>query len=201
MEPIHAVVLPRGKSLDQCVETLQKGTRSSQAGPRRPPECREGGGGRPPPRSVFDFLNEKLQCRAPEALEAGAAPPGRRSGKEMYHASRTAKRALSLQLFQTEKKIEQTQRDIRGIQKALARNTGRYVWGRARAEGRRWGGGAFSPAVGIWPPVPMQELSLTGGWRLSEEGLDACRGVGGGYSRWGLPANGPAAHAERQAPP
>ncbi|XP_045836190.1 zinc finger CCCH-type with G patch domain-containing protein [Meles meles] len=126
VEPIHAVVLPRGKSLDQCVETLQKGTRSSQAGPRRPPECREGGGGRPPPRSVFDFLNEKLQCRAPEALEAGAAPPGRRSGKEMYHASRTAKRALSLQLFQTEKKIEQTQRDIRGIQKALARNTGRH---------------------------------------------------------------------------
>ncbi|XP_022350526.1 zinc finger CCCH-type with G patch domain-containing protein isoform X1 [Enhydra lutris kenyoni] len=126
VEPIHAVVLPRGKSLDQCIETLQKRTRSSRAGTPRLPKCQERGHTRPPPRSVFDFLNETLQCRAPGALEAGAAPPGRRSSKEMYHAGKSAKRALSLRLFQTEKKIEQTQQDIRGIQKALARNTGRH---------------------------------------------------------------------------
>ncbi|XP_025326500.1 zinc finger CCCH-type with G patch domain-containing protein [Canis lupus dingo] len=126
VEPIHAVVLPRGKSLDQCAEILQKRTKGGKAGARRPPKGQGSGGGRPPPRSVFDFLNEKLQCRTPAALEAAAAPAGRRSGKEMYHASRSAKRALGLRLFQTEKKIEQTQRDIRGIQKALARNTGRH---------------------------------------------------------------------------
>lgn len=129
VEPIHAVVLPRGKSLDQCAEILQKRTKGSKAGTSRPPKCRGSGcgpGGRPPPRSVFDFLNEKLQGQASEALEAGAAPPGRRSGKELYHASKSAKRALSLRLFQTEEKIEQAQRDIRGIQEALARNTGRY---------------------------------------------------------------------------
>lgn len=129
VEPIHAVVLPRGKSLDQCMETLQKGAKGSKAGPNRPPKCRGRGGrpgGRPPPRGVFDFLNEKLRGQAPGALEAGSALPGRGSGKEMYHASKNAKRALSLRLFQTEEKIEQAQRDIRNIQEALARNTGRY---------------------------------------------------------------------------
>lgn len=132
VEPIHAVVLPRGKSLDQCAEILQKRTKGSKAGARRAPECRGRGGrpgGRPPPRSVFDFLNEKLQGQAPGALEAGAAAPGRRSGKELYRASKGARRALSLRLLQTEEKIEQAQRDIRGIQEALARNIGRYVWG------------------------------------------------------------------------
>lgn len=51
----------------------------------------------------------------------------------MYHASKSAKQALSLQLFQTEEKIERTQRDIRGIQEALTRNAGRYVWGPTEA--------------------------------------------------------------------
>ncbi|KAM5217912.1 zinc finger CCCH-type with G patch domain-containing protein isoform 1-T3 [Hipposideros larvatus] len=129
VEPIHALVLPRGKSLDQCMETLQRGAKGNKAGPNRPPKCRGrrgGPGGRPPPRNVFDFLNEKLQGQDPGALEAGAAPSGRRSSKEMYHASKSDKRALSVRLFQTEEKIEQAQRDIRGIQEALARNTGRH---------------------------------------------------------------------------
>jgi hypothetical protein len=84
---------------------------------------------------VFDFLNEKLQSRVPGALEAGMDPPGRRS-KDIYHASKSAKQALSLRLFQTEEKIERTQRDIRGIKEALRRNAGRYVWG--PTEARVW---------------------------------------------------------------
>ncbi|XP_008994518.1 zinc finger CCCH-type with G patch domain-containing protein [Callithrix jacchus] len=127
VEPIHAVVLPRGKSLDQCAEILQKRTRVGKAG-TKPPRCRRRGaraGGRLPPRNVFDFLNEKLQGQAPGALEAGVAPSGRRS-KDMYRASKSTKRALSLRLFQTEEKIERTQRDIRSIQEALARNAGRH---------------------------------------------------------------------------
>lgn len=50
----------------------------------------------------------------------------------MYHASKSAKQALSLRLFQTEEKIVRTQRDIQGIQEALTRNAGRYVWGPGR---------------------------------------------------------------------
>lgn len=129
VEPIHAVVLPRGQSLDQCAKVLRQTAKGSKAGPSRPPKCRGRGRsprGRPPPRSVFDFLNEKLQGEAPGAPDAGAAPAGRRSGKELYHASRDAKRALSLRLLQTEERIEQAQRDVRGIQEALARNAGRH---------------------------------------------------------------------------
>lgn len=129
MEPIHAVVLPRGQSLDQCAKVLRQTAKGGKAGPSRPPKCRGRGRsprGRPPPRSVFDFLNEKLQGEAPGAPDTGAAPAGRRSGKELYHASRDAKRALSLRLLQTEERIEQAQRDVRGIQEALARNAGRH---------------------------------------------------------------------------
>lgn len=136
VEPIHAVVLPRGKSLDQCAEILQKRTKRGQAGANRPPRCQGSGGGpggRPPPRNVFDFLNEKLQSQAPGALEAGAGPPGRRS-QDMYHASKSAKQALSLRLFQTEEKIVRTQRDIRGIQEALTRNAGRHSVAAAQLE-------------------------------------------------------------------
>lgn len=51
--------------------------------------------------------------------------PSTQRGKDMYHASKSAKQALSLRLFQTEEQIERTQRDIRSIQEALARNAGR----------------------------------------------------------------------------
>ncbi|KAK2110369.1 hypothetical protein P7K49_010115 [Saguinus oedipus] len=151
VEPIHAVVLPRGKSLDQCAEILQKRTRVGKAG-TKPPRCRGRGaraGGGLPPRNVFDFLNEKLQGQAPGALEAGVAPSGRRS-KDMYHASKSTKRALSLRLFQTEEKIERTQRDIRSIQEALARNAGRYVWGPAQGRGQ--------PRVAM-PPGHVREVT------------------------------------------
>lgn len=142
VEPIHAVVLPRGKSLDQCAEILQKKTKRGQAGASRPPKCQRSGNrseGRPPSRNVFDFLNEKLQSQVPGTPDAGVDTPERKN-KDMYHASKSAKQALSLQLFQTEEKIERTQRDIRGIQEALTRNTGRYVW---------------DPAEAVWAPVAM----------------------------------------------
>lgn len=135
VEPVQAVVLPRGKSLDQCAQILQKRAQGDGAGASRAPRSRGRGGGpgaAPPPRSVFDFLNEKLQGQAPGAPEAEVAPS--RRGKDMYHASKSAKQALSLRLLQTEEKIERTQRDIRAIQEALARNTGRYSVAAAQLE-------------------------------------------------------------------
>ncbi|XP_007952851.1 zinc finger CCCH-type with G patch domain-containing protein [Orycteropus afer afer] len=137
VEPIHAVVLPRGKSLDQCTEALQRRVKGGKAGPHRPPKCRGKGvapAGQPPPRDVFDFLNEKLQASAPRVLEGRADALGARGGKEAYHASKSTKRALSLRLVQTEEQIGRTQRDIRSIQEALARNAGRHSVAAARLQ-------------------------------------------------------------------
>ncbi|KAJ7332214.1 hypothetical protein JRQ81_014394, partial [Phrynocephalus forsythii] len=130
VEPVLAVVLPKGKSLDQCAEILQK----KREGKLDPAKTRRRGGAEgkqarkpcrpsPKPRNVFDFLNEKL--RGQESGEGGeGAAPLERNSKEIYHASKSTKRALSVRLFQTMEKIDQTQKDIRGIQEALARNMG-----------------------------------------------------------------------------
>ncbi|XP_006873398.1 PREDICTED: zinc finger CCCH-type with G patch domain-containing protein isoform X2 [Chrysochloris asiatica] len=137
VEPIQTVVLPRGKSLDQCAKALQRRMRGGKAGTHRPPKGPGKGtvpAGRPPPRNVFDFLNEKLQTQASGALEGGAGPTGLRGGKETYNASKSTKRALSLRLVQTEEQIGRTQRDIRSIQEAIARNAGRHSVAAARLQ-------------------------------------------------------------------
>ncbi|NWI95129.1 ZGPAT protein, partial [Pitta sordida] len=138
VEPVQAVVLPRGKSLDQCAEVLQK----KKQGKLDPGKSRKGRakgnssgqlGGRKPPRNVFDFLNEKLRGKSSGDKAGGMTLPERNS-KEIYHASKSTKKALSVSLFQTTEKIEQTQRDIRGIQQALARNIGRHSIAAAQLE-------------------------------------------------------------------
>lgn len=131
VEPVQAVVLPRGKSLDQCIEVLQK-KKQGKLDPGRSRKCRAKGnssgqssaGSRKPSRNVFDFLNEKLRGKSTGEKAGGMGVPERNS-KEIYHASKSTKKALSVRLFQTMEKIEQTQKDIRGIQQALARNIGR----------------------------------------------------------------------------
>ncbi|NXM74232.1 ZGPAT protein, partial [Serilophus lunatus] len=138
VEPVQAVVLPRGKSLDQCAEVLQK-KKQGKLDPGKSRKCRAKGnssgqsGGRKPPRNVFDFLNEKLRGKSSGDKAGGLALPERNS-KEIYHASKSTKKALSVHLFQTTEKIEQTQRDIRGIQQALARNVGRHSIAAAQLE-------------------------------------------------------------------
>ncbi|XP_066186885.1 zinc finger CCCH-type with G patch domain-containing protein [Sylvia atricapilla] len=138
VEPVQAVVLPRGKSLDQCAEVLQK-KKQGKLEPGKSRKCRAKGsnsgqaGGRKAPRNVFDFLNEKLRGKSTGDKAGGVALPQRNS-KEIYHASKSTKKALSVSLFQTTEKIEQTQRDIRGIQQALARNIGRHSIATAQLE-------------------------------------------------------------------
>ncbi|XP_066834525.1 zinc finger CCCH-type with G patch domain-containing protein [Anser cygnoides] len=140
VEPVQAVVLPRGKSLDQCAEVLQK-KKQGRLDPGNSKKCRAKGnntgrasaGSRKPPRNVFDFLNEKLRGKSTGEKAGGAALPERNS-KEIYHASKSTKKALSVRLFQTMEKIEQTQKDIRGIQQALARNVGRHSIATAQLE-------------------------------------------------------------------
>ncbi|XP_066480114.1 zinc finger CCCH-type with G patch domain-containing protein [Tiliqua scincoides] len=140
VEPVLAVVLPKGKSLDQCAEILQK-NREGKLNPAKPKKHRAKGSSaarssaRSPKasRNVFDFLNEKLQDKDFSEQEGGLAPLERTS-KEIYHASKSTKRALSVRLFQTMEKIDQTQKDIRGIQEALARNVGRHTIATAQLE-------------------------------------------------------------------
>uniref|UniRef100_A0A8C3C8I9 Zinc finger CCCH-type with G patch domain-containing protein n=1 Tax=Cairina moschata TaxID=8855 RepID=A0A8C3C8I9_CAIMO len=140
VEPVQAVVLPRGKSLDQCAEVLQK-KKQGRLDPGNSKKCRAKGnntgrasaGSRKPPRNVFDFLNEKLRGKSSGEKAGGVALPERNS-KEIYHASKSTKKALSVRLFQTMEKIEQTQKDIRGIQQALARNIGRHSIATAQLE-------------------------------------------------------------------
>nr|XP_010310403.1 PREDICTED: zinc finger CCCH-type with G patch domain-containing protein isoform X1 [Balearica regulorum gibbericeps] len=140
VEPVQAVVLPRGKSLDQCAEVLQK-KKQGKLDPGTSRKCRAKGnssgqspaGSRKPPRNVFDFLNEKLRGKSTGEKAGGMALPERNS-KEIYHASKSTKKALSVRLFQTMEKIEQTQKDIRGIQQALARNIGRHSIATAQLE-------------------------------------------------------------------
>ncbi|NXL10417.1 ZGPAT protein, partial [Mesembrinibis cayennensis] len=140
VEPVQAVVLPRGKSLDQCAEVLQR-KKQGKLDPGKSRKCRAKGnssgqspaGSRKPPRNVFDFLNEKLRGKSSGEKAGGMALPERNS-KEIYHASKSTKKALSVRLFQTMEKIEQTQKDIRGIQQALARNIGRHSVATAQLE-------------------------------------------------------------------
>ncbi|NWX52115.1 ZGPAT protein, partial [Steatornis caripensis] len=140
VEPVQAVVLPRGKSLDQCAEVLQK-KKQGKLDPGKSRKCRAKGnssgqspvGSRKPPRNVFDFLNEKLRGKSAGEKAGGMALPERNS-KEIYHASKSTKKALSVRLFQTTEKIEQMQRDIRGMQQALARNIGRHSVAAAQLE-------------------------------------------------------------------
>ncbi|XP_008496007.2 zinc finger CCCH-type with G patch domain-containing protein [Calypte anna] len=140
VEPVQAVVLPRGKSLDQCAEVLQR-KRMGKLEPGTSRKRREKGSGsgqtpggsRKARHNVFDFLNEKLRGKSSGEKVGGVALPERNS-KEIYRASKSSRKALSIRLFQTVEKIEQTQRDIRGIQQALERNIGRHNVAAAQLE-------------------------------------------------------------------
>ncbi|XP_061217403.1 zinc finger CCCH-type with G patch domain-containing protein [Neopsephotus bourkii] len=124
VEPVQAVVLPRGKSLDQCAEVLQR-RKQGKLDPGKSRKCQAKGSSRKPSHNVFDFLNEKLRGKSSGEKAGGMAVP-RRTSKEIYHASKSTRKELSVRLLQTVEKIEQTQRDIIGIQQALERNIGRH---------------------------------------------------------------------------
>ncbi|NP_001016444.1 zinc finger CCCH-type with G patch domain-containing protein [Xenopus tropicalis] len=128
VEPIQAVLLPKGKSLDQCIEMQQRkkagGKREHKAGKRRPRATGRGGGTKSA-RNVFDFLNEKLEGRPSGAQPGESRRAAERKGKELYNASKDSKRALSVQVAVTAQRIQQKQREIGHLQEALARNVGR----------------------------------------------------------------------------
>lgn len=129
IEPVQAVVLPKGKSLDQCLAIQQRkkkgGGRPPRTRKKRAPKMAAAGRGKPNHRNVFDFLNEKLEGQNHKGQPTGTKTNLERKGKEVYNASQSSKRALSIELAKTIERTRQKQREIAHIAESLARNVGR----------------------------------------------------------------------------
>lgn len=130
VEPVLAVILPRGKSLDQCAKILQKTQGELQQPKFQKRKMKIKGGSSAATKNrhstVFDFLNEKLAAGwhscAPPSSQTSALE---KNTKEAFRATKDSKRSLNIQLLQTTEKIEKMQKDIGSIREALARNIGR----------------------------------------------------------------------------
>ncbi|XP_059188287.1 zinc finger CCCH-type with G patch domain-containing protein [Centropristis striata] len=130
IEPVLAVVLPKGKSLDECAELTQRRTHSKAAKdgsqPRRPKRRRKpraATGGR---HNVFDFLNHKLGGKSSDPAEGGAAAASSAAtGVEAYRGGKSTKRTLNVKLFQAAERVSQTEKEIQKLTESLSRQTGR----------------------------------------------------------------------------
>lgn len=132
VEPVMAVVLPKGKSLDECAELTQRRSRSTAAKDgsepgrrkrRRRPRAATGGR-----QTVFDFLNNKLGGEGESGSGGRAvasAAPAALSGVEAYRGGKSAKRSLNVRLFQAAERVSQTEREIQKLSETLGRQTGR----------------------------------------------------------------------------
>lgn len=133
VEPVMAVVLPKGKSLDQCSEFTQRRTQSKAAKDgaqtgrpkrRRKPRVATRGG-----QTVFDFLNHKLGGKTAHPPEGGAVAPSVATGVEAYQGGKSTKRSLNVRLFQAAERVSQTEREIQKLSESLSRQEGRSVLG------------------------------------------------------------------------
>ncbi|XP_034552570.1 zinc finger CCCH-type with G patch domain-containing protein [Notolabrus celidotus] len=131
VEPVMAVVLPKGKSLDECVELTQRRNRSrinnedgTQTGrKKRRRKRRVAAEGK---KNVFDFLNHQLGGRSTEAAEGGAAAPSAAAtGVEAYRGGKSTKRNLNVRLFKAAERVSQTKREIQKLTESLGRQTGK----------------------------------------------------------------------------
>ncbi|XP_061551219.1 zinc finger CCCH-type with G patch domain-containing protein isoform X3 [Phycodurus eques] len=131
VEPVMAVLVPKGKSLDQCAELTLRRTQSKAndggktGRPKRRRKPREANGER---RTVFDFLNFKLGAKERGAAEEGAATAAGSAaltGVEAYKGGKSTKRSLNVKLFQAAERASQTEREIQNLTQSLSRQTGR----------------------------------------------------------------------------
>nr|XP_029478546.1 zinc finger CCCH-type with G patch domain-containing protein [Oncorhynchus nerka] len=139
VEPVLAVVLPKGKSLDQCAELTARKTQSKVAKGKdgqkvsrnkrtRKARAHNTGGC----HNVFDFLNRKLGNgdANPEAGGTCGPPPSHTPssqgpGVEAYKGGKSTKRNLNVKLFQAAERVTQTEREIQRLTESLSRRTGR----------------------------------------------------------------------------
>lgn len=134
VEPVTAVVLPKGKSLDQCAELTQRRTQSKAAKDgttttgrrkrhRKPQDTSRGR------QTVFDFLNHKLGGGkgGNKSTEGSAGVMSAATGVEAYRGGKSTKRSLNVRLFQAAERVSQTEREIQKLTETLSRQTGRLV--------------------------------------------------------------------------
>ncbi|KAJ8369652.1 hypothetical protein SKAU_G00096800 [Synaphobranchus kaupii] len=126
VEPVLAVVLPKVKSLDQCTEIKEKkahkrlekgeGSKARRKGKRTGAAHRGQG-------NVFDFLNSKLGDGKRNAEDDTHPTP--QNSKDVYRGGESAKRSLNVRLFQATERTVWTEREIKRLTQALARQAGR----------------------------------------------------------------------------
>ncbi|XP_053705330.1 zinc finger CCCH-type with G patch domain-containing protein [Synchiropus splendidus] len=129
VEPVMAVVLPKLKSLDKCLELTQRRSRSSASKDGSEPGQRKRRRRKPRASNterstVFDFLNKKLN-KSGDAGVAGAASESVVTGVEVYNGGKSTKRNLNVKLFQAAERVSQTEREILKLTESLARHNGR----------------------------------------------------------------------------
>ncbi|KAL7867304.1 hypothetical protein AOLI_G00151180 [Acnodon oligacanthus] len=126
VEPVQAVVLPKGRSLDQCAELTQRKTRAAigkdslVSGKRKIKRKRTSTSTRP---NVFDFLNSKLGDATSSAATSSVSCSV--SGVEAYQGGKSTKRSLNVQLFQTAERVSQVEKEIQRLTESLNRRNGR----------------------------------------------------------------------------
>lgn len=131
VEPVMAVVLPKGKSLDECADFTQRRTKGKAAKDspltgrpkkRRKPRAARGG-----QNNVFDFLNHKLGGGGNCHTEEGAAATSTATGVEAYTGAGNTKKNLNVKVFQAAQRVSQTEKEIHRLSEALRRHTGGLV--------------------------------------------------------------------------
>lgn len=158
VEPVTAVVLPKGKSLDMCLELTQrrgqsrgakKGTQSGLKKKRRRRRINTEGR-----RTVFDFLNHKLGGKKADEAGGGDGPGATVTGVEAYRGNSSTKRNLNVRLFKASERVAQTEREIIKLNELLSRQTGRDVSRVKQLEGK------LTEARALLALQKAQELSV-----------------------------------------
>lgn len=125
VEPVQAVVLPKGRSLDICAELTQRKTAAAIA--KNNPtshkrKAKKKKASTSTRHNVFDFLNSKLGDGAQSASHSSSSSV---TGAEAYRGGKSTKRSLNVRLFEAAEKVTQVEREIQQLTKSLSRRNGR----------------------------------------------------------------------------
>lgn len=129
VEPVQAVVLPKGRSLDICAELTQRKTAAAIAknnpASHKPKTKQKRKASTSTRHNVFDFLNSKLGDGAQPASHSSSSSV---TGAEAYRGGKSIKRSLNVRLFQATEKVSQVEREIQQLTKSLSKRNGRYAF-------------------------------------------------------------------------